>query len=221
MPDIDSIIQWLSGLPPVGIYAALWFTTYIENIVPPSPSDVVLLFIATLTGIGTIGIVPAIGVATFGSVAGFLTAFLLGRQFGRRAIDSGKLPFLTRSAFEKVDRWFARYGYWVIVANRFLAGTRAVVSFFAGVSRLDFATTTILCSISALAWNSAIIVLGYVLGDNWQTGAELLKQYGLFVTIAIAAVALFFLTRWVISRMRRDRREIVSEGSGKTKSIDE
>ena len=81
--DVESIIEWLRGLPPAGIYVALWVTTYIENIFPPSPSDVVMLFIATLIGIGTIDLIPAIGIATLGSIMGFLTAFLIGRRFGR------------------------------------------------------------------------------------------------------------------------------------------
>ena len=36
--DVESIIQWLQSLPPLGIYAVLWFVTYIENVFPPSPS---------------------------------------------------------------------------------------------------------------------------------------------------------------------------------------
>lgn len=202
MFDIDSTIQWLQGLPPVGIYAFLWFTTYIENLFPPSPSDVVMLFIATLTGIGTIGFLPAVAVATLGSVMGFLTAFVLGRQFGRRITESGKLPFLTKGSLKKVDTWFNKYGYWVIVANRFLAGTRAVISFFAGMSNLDIATTTLLCTVSALVWNALVIAFGKFLGANWRHGAVLLRQYGLIVTILLAAVALFFLIRWLVNRTK-------------------
>lgn len=200
MPDIETIVNWLQGLPPWQVYLALWITTYIENIFPPSPSDVVMLFIATLVGIGTIGLVPAIAVATAGSIMGFLTAFYLGRRYGRRLLESGKLPFLTKDSLVKVDGWFTKYGYWVIVVNRFLAGTRAVISFFAGISRLDPVKTTLLCTISALAWNIGIIWLGSLLGDNWRKGQEILSQYGQIVMIVLGAVVLFFLVRWVIRR---------------------
>jgi membrane protein DedA with SNARE-associated domain len=205
MFDIDSIIQWLQGLPPIGVYAFLWFTTYIENLFPPSPSDVVMLFIATLTGIGTIGFIPAVAVATLGSVMGFLTAFVLGRQFGRRITESGKLPFLTKDSLKKVDKWFSRYGYWVIVANRFLAGTRAVISFFAGMSNLEIATTTILCTVSALAWNALVIGVGKFLGANWRQGETLLRQYGLVVTILLVAIVLYFGIRWFINRKKEKK----------------
>jgi membrane protein DedA with SNARE-associated domain len=94
----------------------------------------------------------------------------------------------------------------VIVVNRFLAGTRAVISFFAGISRLDIWRTTILCTLSALAWNGIIIWLGSILGDNWQLGEKLLTQYGQVVTIILVALALFVIIRWWIRHHRSKQR---------------
>jgi len=202
MPDINQIIAWLEGLPPLGIYAALFFSAYIENLLPPAPSDVVMLFIATLIGIGTIGMMPAIGLATTGSVLGFLTAFWIGRRWGRRLVESGRVPFLTESSLRKVDGWFDRWGYWVIVANRFLAGTRAVISFFAGMSRLGGIRTTALSAISALAWNTAIIFLGSLLGRNWEKGASILQHYGEVVTGLLVIVVVVVAVRRIRARRR-------------------
>lgn len=210
MPDVESIIKWLQELPPWGVYLALWVTTYIENIFPPSPSDVLMLFIATLIGIGTIGLVPAIAVATLGSTMGFLTAFYIGRRYGRRLLESGRVPFLTSASVAKVDGWFERWGYGVIVANRFLAGTRAVISFFAGMSRLELWRTTLLCTLSALVWNGLIIYLGKVLGNNWQLGEKILAQYGQVVSIILGALVLFLVIRWWIRRRRQKREETES-----------
>jgi len=206
MPDLGSIIKGLQELPPWEVYLALGVTTYVENIFPPSPSDVVMLFIATLIGIGTVGLVPSIAIATLGSTLGFLTAFYIGRRYGRRLLASGRVPFLTKDAMTQVDGWFARYGYWVIVVNRFLAGTRAVISFCAGISGLDIRRTTLLCALSALAWNGIIIWLGSILGDNWQLGEKLLTQYGQVVTILLVALALFVVIRWWLRHHRSKQR---------------
>ncbi|MEP7220126.1 MAG: DedA family protein, partial [Bacteroidota bacterium] len=196
------IIMWLGDLPPAGIYLALWGATYVENIFPPSPSDAIMLFIATLIGVGTIGFLPAIGVATAGSVMGFLTAFMIGRRYGRRLVETRKLPFVNEGSLTKVDRWFEKYGYWVIVGNRFLAGTRGVISFFAGMSQLDFRTTTILCTASALVWNGLIIWFGSVLGRNWRLGERIIMQYGMVVTIVLATVAVIFIIRALLRRRK-------------------
>lgn len=200
----ESIIQWLQGLPPLGVYAALFFTAYIENVFPPAPSDVVMLFIATLAGMGTIGLVPAVAIATAGSVSGFMTAFWIGRRFGRRLVESNRLPFITEQALTKVDGWFEKYGYGVVIANRFLAGTRAVISFFTGMSRLRFLPTTLLCLLSALVWNSLIIWLGSLLGANWREGMVYLERYGQVVVAVLVVLALVWgVRRWL--RYRRER----------------
>jgi membrane protein DedA with SNARE-associated domain len=202
MEFVESIIAWLRELPPASIYLVLWATTYVENIFPPSPSDIILLFIATLVGIGTIGHIPTIAIATLGSVMGFLTAFIIGRRVGRRAVESGKIPFLSAKSFAKVDRWFDKYGYWVIVANRFLAGTRAVISFFAGMTRLNPWRTTLLSAISALAWNVIVIELGRYLGENWRQGEYILRRYGAVVSIALGALIIYGIVRWIIARRK-------------------
>ena len=202
MFDINAIVGWLQELSPIGVYITLWVTTYIENIFPPSPSDVVMLFIATLIGIGTIGFIPALAIATTGSVAGFLTAFYLGRRFGKALTKSTRFPFLTKKSVANVDKWFDKYGYGVIVINRFLAGTRAVVSFFAGMSELEIKKTTLLCTVSALAWNALILVLGTLVGENWEQGAVILRKYGLVVTGIVVAIALFFAGRWLYRKRK-------------------
>lgn len=200
---IESIIDWLQGLPPIGIYAALFFTAYIENLFPPAPSDVVMLFIATLAGMGTIGLFPAIGVATAGSVLGFMTAFWIGRRFGRQLLRSNRLPFINEKALTKVEGWFERWGYGVVIANRFLAGTRAVISFFTGMSRLRLLPTTLLCALSALAWNSLIIWLGSLLGANWREGIIYLERYGQVVLVVLGIFACVILVRWYMRRRKR------------------
>lgn len=204
MPDAESIVQWLSGLPPLGIYATLFAASFVENVFPPSPSDFIMLFIATLIGIGTIGLVPSIAVATAGSTLGFMTAFWLGRRFGRTWMKSGKVPFLNKDALHKVDGWFDKYGYWVIIVNRFLTGTRAVISFFAGMSKLSLLRTTILCFISALIWNTLVIKLGEFLGSNWRQGEVILSRYGTVLLIIFGALIIFFGVRWYLRRRKEN-----------------
>jgi membrane protein DedA with SNARE-associated domain len=90
----------------------------------------------------------------------------------------------------------------VIVANRFLAGTRAVVSFFAGMSEMKFPITLALCAVSALAWNAILVGGGYVLGSNWQNIEVYLSTYSQIVTGIVILVALALTVRY-LSRKKR------------------
>ena len=107
-----------------------------------------------------------------------------------------------------MEHWFKRYGYWLIVANRFLAGTRAVVSFFAGISELDFLTTSLHALISSLFWYGILVYTGYSLGEHWETVASYLKSYSEVMTGIILLIGIFLLVRYYLKRnSRREPRD--------------
>jgi membrane protein DedA with SNARE-associated domain len=202
-------IAWLQTLPPSGVLLLVFAVAYIENIVPPSPSDVLLVFAGTLTGIGTVGFIPALAAATAGSVTGFLSAYLIGRYF-EPSMTTGRLSrWLPSEALGTAETLFRKYGYGVIVANRFLAGTRAIISFFAGVSRMNLPVTTALCAMSALAWNAILLSLGKLFGSNWRAGVGYLELYGKAVTALVAVAAVIgvylYMRRHRVERARPDR----------------
>ena len=201
MDFMEQAITWLQTLSPAGVLALVFFIAYIENIFPPSPSDVLLVFAGTLVGIGVVGFAPALIVATLGSTLGFMTAYVLGRYFEQRIVSGRHHRFLPANAIHQVERLFKRFGYGVIVANRFLAGTRAIVSFFAGMSKMNLPATTLLSAVSAAAWNSILLYLGIIFAHKWRVAAEYLATYTKVATVVVV-VALALLL-WRFFRKRR------------------
>lgn len=202
MDVVEKTILWLQQLSPWGVMVAIFLIAYIENIFPPSPSDVLLVFAGTLIGIGTVGFVPALITATLGSTLGFMTAYAAGRYFEKEVIEGRLSRWLPVDTFAKVEALFRKYGYGVIVANRFLAGTRAIVSFFAGMSRMNFVRTTLLCAVSAMAWNTLLLWLGKSLGGNWRLAGNYLATYSTFITISLVIAVIYFLLRWLLKKRR-------------------
>jgi membrane protein DedA with SNARE-associated domain len=201
MNMVDQLISWLQELSPLAVLGLMFFIAYIENIFPPSPSDVLLVFVGTLVGIGTVDYWSAMAVATLGSTTGFMTAYLLGRYFEDHVMSGKFSRFLPVSAIHQLEGLFNRFGYGVIVINRFLAGTRAVVSFFAGMSKMNLGITTILCAISAAAWNGLLLYLGVVFAKNWRNVTEYLQIYSTVATIAVTGVVILFFV--IYFRRRR------------------
>jgi membrane protein DedA with SNARE-associated domain len=97
----------------------------------------------------------------------------------------------------------------VIIANRFLAGTRAVVSFFAGMSKMNLPLTTALCAVSAAVWNTLLLYLGVVFGKNWRRGAEYIETYSKVATAIVFTVIVVLVWRYV--RRRRAAESLKSE----------
>lgn len=199
----ETILTQISGLTPFWIYLTIFFFAYIENLFPPSPSDIIVVIGGSLVGTGTVHFIPLYISATLGSLAGFLTAFLIGWQFDKKLIHAGKLKFVNIESIDKVENAFRKWGYYLIVANRFLPGTRAVISFFAGMSRLDVKKTTILSFISSAIWNAVLVYLGIAFGKNVDVIDSYLKTYSNIIWIITGVVVVFFVVRYFVTKRKK------------------
>jgi membrane protein DedA with SNARE-associated domain len=191
----EDILSQLSTFSPIWIYLTLFFFAFIENIFPPSPSDVVIVIGGSLIGTGDLNFILTLIFATIGSITGFMVMFYIGSTVDKKVIHSGRFKYIPINSIDKVETWFRKYGYYVIVANRFMPGTRAVISFFAGISNLDPKRTFTLCFVSALLWNIIMLYLGFVFGDNVAKVDEYLTTYSNIVIVVTVVVILFFIIR--------------------------
>lgn len=198
----ESILTQISDFTPIWIYLTIFFFAYIENLFPPSPSDIVVVIGGSLVGTGTISFIPLFISATLGSLTGFLTAFIIGWQFDKKLIHSGKIKFINIQSVDKVETAFRKWGYYLIVANRFLPGTRAVISFFAGMSRLNVNKTSLLSLVSAAIWNTFLIYLGITFGNNVDVIDRYLNTYSNIVLIITGVVILFFVVKFLITKRK-------------------
>jgi membrane protein DedA with SNARE-associated domain len=200
---LEEIIAYLSTLDSFWIFAILFFFAYIENILPPSPSDLVIVFGTAIISKLGIGFTSLLLVTTLGSGTGFISMYLIGEYFGTSILRKGKIKFLKEEYLKKADLWFHKYGYKIIIINRFLPGTRAVVSFFAGVHRLKMLPTFLYAIISAAIWNSLLIFMGFTLGENIDHAEKYLNDYSLVAGIVFGGVVLFFLVRYFLRRNKK------------------
>ena len=199
----EDILNSLADFPPLLIYASLFFFSFIENIFPPSPSDVVIVVAGTLISTNVISFFPTLLVTTIGSVMGFMTLFFVGTQVDKRIIEKGKFKFISREALDKVEKWFSKYGYWIILGNRFLSGTRAVISFFAGLSSLGFKKTLLFSFISSAVWNLLIISLGVMFGNNVALVDSYLKTYCNVVLILTIVIVVLLIAKYFLQKRKK------------------
>lgn len=199
----EDILNQISTFPPLWIYVTLFLFSFIENVFPPSPSDLVVLIGGTLISTEVIHFIPTLIITTVGSLIGFMVLFYLGSAVDKKVIHSGKIKFIPVDSVEKVETWFNKYGYWVILANRFLPGTRSVISFFSGLSHLKVEKTILLATISAFAWNAIILILGITFGDHVKVIDDYLSTYSNIVIAVTAVIVLFFIIRNILIKRKQ------------------
>lgn len=204
---MEEQLNQLLALSPVVIYLILFVSSYFENVIPPIPGDTVTVFGAYLVGIKHLNFPAVLLLTTVGSFLGFMTLYAIGRRYGRDFFYSRDFRFFKRDKFQQVERWFGKYGYLLILANRFLSGIRSVISIFSGIAGLRPGRVAICALLSGAIWNLILITAGYLLGTNWPKVIHFIKNYNYFalgVGIVILLAILWNLRR---GRSRQERPE--------------
>lgn len=191
---IQDIVDWISFFPPIGIYLIFTVVAYLENVFPPVPGDILLAFGGYLAADGLLSLPVLWMLTVFASVVGFMNMYWLGYKFGGHLEEKKDthllLRFINYNHFRKGKIWMYRYGQWVIFGNRFLAGTRSVISLTAGMSRLKISYTVINSMLSSILWNAALLTMGWFIKDNWKLIGGYLSTYGKVILAGIIVVIL-------------------------------
>ncbi|MGB9663452.1 MAG: DedA family protein [Ignavibacteria bacterium] len=197
---VEQIIEFLKTINPIFIYLAVFGIAFIENLFPPFPSDVIVAFSGALAAVTDISLVLVILFAVTGSTTGFVVMYFIGKLAGDKILEAGKIKFISPEAVFTVEKWFKKYGYWLIIGNRFLAGTRAIISFFAGMSEMELKRTIVLSAISSLIWNLILIFVGFYVGHNLSKISFYITTYNKVIFGLILAIAIFYIVRFFIKR---------------------
>jgi len=200
----NEIVQLVNTLPPASIYLVFFLIAYTENVVPPIPGDLLVAFGGYLAAESIIGFVPVLLLTTIASVIGFMSMYWIGSRWGTQIEANPKrlwlLRFIPLKYLNKVRQWMQRWGLGIVLANRFLAGTRSVISLTAGLSHTRLMPTVICSFISSILWNGILIGFGWVVHENWRLIGDYLSIYG---KIILAAIALFIIIKVGIHYFRK------------------
>lgn len=194
---MDGIAAWVLDVIAALGYVGLALLLVAENLFPPIPSEVVLPLAGFLVGRGDLDFWPAVLASTFGSVAGALILYGLGRYGGRRLVlRYGRFLRVDAKSLDRADGWFRRYGDWVVLFARVVPVARSVVSIPAGTMKMPLLRFTALTAVGSGAWNALLIGAGVILGANWQRVEAWIGSYSNAVLIAAAvAVAALLILR--------------------------
>ena len=160
------LIEWMAGVPPLWAYLILLIIAYGENVLPPIPGDLVVVFGGYLVGLGKLNFVVVVVLATVGGAAGFMTMYALGARLGKAVLEPDRYRWLPKPYIFKAQDWMKRWGYGVVAANRFLSGARSVISLAVGMAHMDVGRTAAFATLSAAVWTTLITLAGYIVGDN-------------------------------------------------------
>jgi membrane protein DedA with SNARE-associated domain len=199
---LGSIAEWAADVIESLGYAGIIALVALESIVPPIPSEVILPLAGFLAGQGRFSLPLVIVAATLGSVIGAVALYGLSAWLGERRVRSvveryGAYLRLTSHDLDRANDWFDRYDSAAVAIGRLVPVIRSLVSIPAGLRRMPLGRFLLFTSAGSAVWNSVLIGLGWLLGDNWEKVEEYSSyvQYAVLVALAVVAIAFFYRRR--------------------------
>ncbi|MFH1214003.1 MAG: DedA family protein [Candidatus Neomarinimicrobiota bacterium] len=196
---MNSIVHFLTTESGWLLYSILFILVFLENSVPLVPGDFILAFSAYLVGLGSLRPYFTYMLTVLAALSGFLFIFIVAHFWGRTFLEKRKFKSLSPRKIAKIDGHFHRFGYWVLAIGRFIPGTRFIIAFMAGFTRLKITPAILYTAVSIVLWNMLIFQLGRLLGENWDVIWAALSEYSNVVNIAALILIAIFIA-WRVNK---------------------
>ena len=190
LPDLSPD---LSALTAGTVYAVVFGFVFVESGLLVGfflPGDTILF------GAGLVSAEPRSGVslavlvvgafvaAVSGDSVGYATGSRLGRTWLERRVAAGRLD---ARHLRRAEKFYDDFGWWAVVAARWIPWVRTFTPILAGTSRMGYARFLSANVVGALAWAVGLPVLGHLAASNPWLRAVSYAVAGLFVAGSVLA----------------------------------
>ena len=157
-----------------------------------SHSLLLALFAGYATHSGALNLGTLILVCWFGSFAGDVIRFWIGRRYGARLLE--RFQRFERPV-QTVVRLTDRYYVWMNLFHRFPNGVRGLAGLAYGISRLPWSTFLVLNFVAAGLWSGTVVSAGYAFGQFSEKSISDASS-GLGIVMLVAFLGL----SWLLSK---------------------
>ena len=199
---MQGVLGWLSALPVVALYAAMFIAAAVENIFPPIPADTIVAFGSFLAARGQGTILGAFLAVWIGNLAGASVMYAAGRRYGASHVEKRLLKDKGAAAEGTLRTLYERYGIGALFLSRFVPGVRAIVPPFAGALRVPFIPAIAVMGVASGIWYGLVAWLAFRAGSNWDALQGTIKQYGTIAALVAVAVVLVGAIVWFFKKRR-------------------
>ncbi len=189
-------------------YLGVFFLIAIENIFPPIPSEVILLFGGFMTTYSKLKIIGVIIASTLGSLVGAIILYYIGKILNKERLKkivrgkTGKILRLKEADIDKADNWFDTKGNKTVFFCRFVPILRSLISIPAGMSEMEMPKFLLYTTIGSSIWNSILTIIGSMVGENWKSIVEIFDKYSHITLIVLIILFIIFIVLYIKKRQK-------------------
>jgi membrane protein DedA with SNARE-associated domain len=194
------VFDWIVSVIGRLGYAGVAFLTFLENLFPPVPSEVIIPMAGFVAADGELRLGFVILAATVGSLAGSSVWYALGRRIGERRLrvwvgHHGKWLTLSQDDLDRAQWWFRRHGKTAVFVGRLLPGVRTFVSLPAGFAAMPVVPFLLYSMFGTAIWTAALAYAGVALRSNFALVADYINAVTNAVVVLFGAVVVWRYVR--------------------------
>ena len=192
-------------------YFGVFFLIALENVFPPIPSEVILLFGGFMTTYTSLNIALMVVAATLGSLLGAIVLYYIGKILNKERLKKivsgkvGKVLRLKEKDIDMADHWFDTKGNKTVFFCRFIPIVRSLISIPAGMSEMPMAKFLLYTTVGSAIWNTVLIVIGNRVGGNWESILGVFEQYSHIVLILLILIFVLFIV-WFYTKTQKKKK---------------
>lgn len=189
-------------------YLGVFLLILIENIFPPIPSEVILLFggfMTTYTSLNVLGMTMS---SILGSVLGALILYKIGTIFNKDTLKKlihtrlGKFLRINDKEIDSSFNYFQTKGEKTIFFCRFIPLIRSLISVPAGINKMNITKFMIYTTLGSLIWNVVLITLGHIVGNNWKSILKIFDLYSIYAVVIIFIILIILIIKFYKKKLK-------------------
>ena len=193
---IDFLAQLVVSIIGYLGYAGVFVLMLVESCGIPMPSEVIMPFSGFLVARGELNFWIVVLLGAVGNLVGSWLAYFIGHKGGRPLIEKyGKYFLISHHDLDLADRWFAKFGDWMVFIGRLLPVVRTYISFPAGIAKMNFKKFSIYTFAGALPWSLLFAWLGVKMGDNWELIRQKLHDFDMAMLVLVIVGIAWYVGR--------------------------
>ena len=183
-------------------YLIICFAMFLENIIPPIPSEIIMPLGGFLVSQGKLNLYILIFVGLIGTVLGAIPWYYLGRFLNEKKlanlIDSkGKFLGITSNDLNKSKVWFDKYGVSLVFWGRLIPGIRTLISVPAGIELMPLRKFFIWTSLGSLIWVILLSLSGYIFGENYTIIESYINDFKVLLKPLLIVIIVFVIFKFL------------------------
>jgi membrane protein DedA with SNARE-associated domain len=196
------MFRWITDTIASLGYCGIAALTFLENVFPPIPSEVVIPLAGFVAAQGTLRADLVIATASAGSLAGATAWYELGRRVGEQRVRQwverhGRWITLSPQDLQRVEAWFRSHGTWAVCLGRLVPGVRTLISLPAGFTGMPIGRFLAYSALGTVAWTALLASAGMILQANFGMVSRYVDALSnLVLVILVVTLAVRYVRCW-------------------------